>query len=165
MGNEIWSINNDKYIAKYYFTCKINLLKSWASVVVSGVLCRFKLAFPTVVTARYGSQLYFVSSWKNPLPSELGMPALHLAMDAKWGFEWEENFNLVLKLKIWTIFELRKKNFPRSHGVRFLGYSLGCLVRFRLSSLISIYSFPGVISFRTPQLQRYVERNKLNCTE
>ena len=40
---------------------------------------------------------------------ELGMPVLRLAMEAKWGFEWENNFNLVLKLKIWTIFELRKK--------------------------------------------------------
>ena len=39
----------------------VNLPKSCVSAVVSGVLCRFKLAFPTVIPARSGSQLYFVS--------------------------------------------------------------------------------------------------------
>ena len=49
MGNEIWSIYNDKYfeIWTFYTLNQNNLFTSFVSVVVSGVLCRFKLALPT----------------------------------------------------------------------------------------------------------------------
>ena len=47
MGNEIWSIYNNKYfkIWTFYTFNQYNLFTSFVSVVVSGVLCRFKLAF------------------------------------------------------------------------------------------------------------------------
>ena len=62
MGNEILSINKDTYILKYYFTRKISEFTQilcvrcgfWRSL-------PFKLAFPTVIPARSGSQLYIVS--------------------------------------------------------------------------------------------------------
>ena len=54
MGNEIWSIYNDKYfeICTFY---ALNHLYShfFVSVVVSGVLYRFKLALPSLLFLLY----------------------------------------------------------------------------------------------------------------
>ena len=50
MSNEIWSIYNDKYSKYEHFTCKINRIYShFVSVVVSGVVFRFKLALPSLL--------------------------------------------------------------------------------------------------------------------
>ena len=55
MGNEIWSIYNDKYfeICTFYTLNQSNLLKLFVYVVVSGVLCRFKLALPSLLFLLY----------------------------------------------------------------------------------------------------------------
>ena len=62
MGNEIWSIYNDKYFKRwtFYTLNQYNLFTSFVSVVVSGVLCRFKLAFPSLL---YNGRSRSVQPW------------------------------------------------------------------------------------------------------
>ena len=88
MGNEIWSINNDTYISKYYFTRKISRIYSnlvctlWFLAFSAVLSSHFPLLFPLEVEVNFTSLLNekivcFLSR------RELGMPALRLAMEAK----------------------------------------------------------------------------------
>ena len=88
MGNEIWSINDDTYISKYYFTRKIsriyyNLVYPLSFLAFSAILSSlFPLLFPLEVEVNFTSLVHekivcFLSR------RELGMPALRLAMEAK----------------------------------------------------------------------------------
>ena len=54
-GNEIWSIYFNKYFEIWIFNTQnqYNLLTSFVSVVVSGVLCRFTLSLPSLFFLLY----------------------------------------------------------------------------------------------------------------
>ena len=65
MGNEIWSIYNDKYfeIWTFYTLNQYNLYTSFVFVVVSGVLCRFKLALPSLLFLLYNGRSRGARPW------------------------------------------------------------------------------------------------------
>ena len=65
MGNEIWSIYYDKYfeIWTFYTLNQYNLYTSFVFVVVSGVLCRFKLALPSLLFLLYNGRSRGARPW------------------------------------------------------------------------------------------------------